>query len=583
MLRVARSPRAAGGLCDEWEATAMSHERSADVEYDAVVVGAGFAGLYMLHRLRELGLGVCVFERGGDVGGTWYWNRYPGARCDVDSVDYSYAFSDELQQEWDWSERFATQEEILRYAGHVADRLDLRRDIRFDTVVTAASWDSEAGRWTVSTDDGAQVTATYCIMASGSLSAPKQPDFAGLESFAGDWYQTSRWPHEGVALAGRRVGVIGTGSTGIQLITEIAPEVAQLTVYQRTPNYTVPARNRALDAEYARRVKERYPFHRRSARASRNGSMQTLDFPEPGWGVRPTPSTEPAAGGDRAALRAELERRWAFGGASVMLTSFSDVIVDEAGNEVVAEFVREKIRATVHDPEVADALTPRDYPFGTKRLPADSGYYETFNRDNVTLVDLRRTPLQEIVPEGIATTGATHAHDVIIFATGFDALTGALLDVDIRGRDGLPLRDVWRDGPRTYLGLAIAGFPNLFAITGPGSPSVLSNVVHSIEQHVEWIAELIVHARERERDTIEASVDAQDRWMQRVTEIADATLLPRANSWYMGANVPGKPRVILPFVGGVGPYRQICDEVAAAGYEGFELRAAPAAAAAPAR
>ena len=561
----------------------MSHERSADVEYDAVVVGAGFAGLYMLHRLRELGLGVCVFERGGDVGGTWYWNRYPGARCDVDSVDYSYAFSDELQQEWDWSERFATQEEILRYAEHVADRLDLRRDIRFDTVVTAASWDSEAGRWTLSIDDGAQVTATYCIMASGSLSAPKQPDFAGLESFAGDWYQTSRWPHEGVALAGRRVGVIGTGSTGIQLITEIAPEVAQLTVYQRTPNYTVPARNRALDAEYARRVKERYPFHRRSARASRNGSMQTLDFPEPGWGVRPTPSTEPAAGGDRAALRAELERRWAFGGASVMLTSFSDVIVDEAGNEVVAEFVREKIRATVHDPEVADALTPRDYPFGTKRLPADSGYYETFNRDNVTLVDLRRTPLQEVVPEGIATTRATYAHEVIIFATGFDALTGALLDVDIRGRDGLSLRDVWRDGPRTYLGLAIAGFPNLFAITGPGSPSVLSNVVHSIEQHVEWIGDLIVHARERERDTIEASVDAQDRWMQRVTEIADATLLPRANSWYMGANVPGKPRVILPFVGGVGPYRQICDEVAAAGYQGFELRAAPAAAAAPAR
>jgi cation diffusion facilitator CzcD-associated flavoprotein CzcO len=541
--------------------------------FDAVVVGAGFSGLYMLHRLRELGLTVRVFERGDGVGGTWFWNRYPGARCDVDSLDYSYSFSDELQQDWNWSERFASQEEILSYAEHVADRFDLRRDIQFGSVVSSVVWDAASRSWTISTEDGEQVSATFCVMASGSLSSPKDPDFPGLDSFAGSWHQTSRWPRGSVDLAGRRVGVIGTGSTGIQLITEIAAEVQQLTVYQRTPNFTVPARNRALDPGYLSQVKERYPFHRLHARDSRSGNMQTLDFPEPGWGIRPTPGTEPAAGGDPAALRAELERRWRFGGASVMLTSFSDVLVDEAANEVVAEFVRDKIRAAVHDPQTAETLTPRDYPFGAKRLPADSGYFETYNRDNVALVDLRRTPLEEIVPEGIRTTDRVHEHDVIIFATGFDALTGALLDVDVRGRDGLELRELWRHGPRSYLGVAVAGFPNLFTVTGPGSPSVLSNVIHSIEQHVDWIGDLIGFARAHELETIEPTDTAQEEWMDTVTEMADRTLLPRADSWYMGANVPGKPRVILPFVGGVGAYRGICDRVAAAGYEGFALRA----------
>ncbi|QEC48031.1 NAD(P)/FAD-dependent oxidoreductase [Baekduia soli] len=549
-------------------------------ELDAIVVGAGFAGLYMLHRLRGLGLRVRVFERGDGVGGTWYWNRYPGARCDVDSIDYSFSFDEDLQQEWVWTERFARQDEILRYAEHVADRFGLRADIRLGTTVTAATWDDRAGSWEVATDRGDLCRARWCIMATGALSAPKDPEFEGLESFRGVWYQTGRWPQEGVRLAGRRVGVIGTGSTGIQLITEIAPQVAHLDVFQRTPNFSVPQGNRPLDPGYQERVKTDYPRGREDARSSRNGVMRTLDFPEPGHGVRPIQSAEPAPRDDPEAMRSELERRWAFGGANIVTTAYADVIVHPDTNAVVADFVRDKIRATVHDQAVAEALLPHDHPIATKRICADSGYYATFNRDNVTLVDLRRTPIETIVPEGIRTTERTHPLDVIVFATGFDAMTGALLAMDLRGRDGVRLRECWAAGPQTYLGLAIAGFPNLFTITGPASPSVLSNVITSIEQHVDWIAGCIAHARDRGVSEVEATPEAQERWMEHVAALADGTLFPRADSWYMGANVPGKPRVMLPYVGGVGTYRDVCDEVAAASYEGFALDGRVAAAAA---
>jgi cation diffusion facilitator CzcD-associated flavoprotein CzcO len=527
-------------------------------EFDAVVIGAGFAGLYQLFRLRELGFTAQGFEAGDDVGGTWYWNRYPGARCDVESMDYSYSFSAELEQEWEWTERYPSQPEILRYLNYVADRFDLRRMVRFDTRVRTVVFDNQTNRWTVTTNKGDEVSARFVIAASGCLSVWQIPNFKGLESFRGPTYHTGNWPHENVDFTGMRVGVIGTGSTGIQAIPQIAKQADHLFVFQRTPNYSVPARNHQLSAEYQAHRKATYREYRERAKVSGGGHSAIL----------PAKSALEDSHGDR--LR-EYERRWQMGGAPLMQMAYTDLMTNTDANHTIAEFVRAKIRDIVKDPEVADRLTPADYPFGAKRLCVDIDYFETYNRDNVTLVDVRRAPIDEITPAGILTDGEEYELDAIVFATGYDAMTGPLLNIDIRGRDGTTLKEVWSDGPRAYLGIQVAGFPNLFTITGPGSPSVLSNMVVSIEQHVDWISDCLSHMTQNEIETIEPTVDAQDEWVAHVNLVANATLFPLAKSWYLGDNIPGKPRVFMPFVGGVGIYRQKCDEVVARGYEGFEL------------
>jgi cation diffusion facilitator CzcD-associated flavoprotein CzcO len=530
---------------------------------DVVVVGAGFGGLYALHRLRGLGLSVQVYEAGSGVGGTWFWNRYPGARCDVESLEYSYSFSPELEQEWDWSERYAPQPEILRYINHVADRFDLRRDIQFDTRVTAAAFDETSGRWRVTTDRGDDVSARFCVMATGCLSAVTTPDIEGLRNFRGNWYHTGQWPHEGVDFSGQRVGVVGTGSSGIQSIPVISRQASHLVVFQRTPNFSLPARNEPLAPDTQAEVKAGYGVLRDAARSSFSA-------------IAVSAPTELALEVEPAERRRRYEAAWARGGLMSMTTTFRDLILDKAANDTAAEFIRSKIREIVVDPDVARVLTPTDHPFATKRPCLDTGYFETFNRDNVTLVDLRQTPITEIVPAGIRTTEGVHELDTIVFATGFDAMTGPLLRVDIRGRGDRPLGDKWSAGPRTYLGIATAGFPNLFILTGPGSPSVLSNMVMAIEQHVDWIADCLKFLGANGLGTIEATVEAEDAWVDHVNQLASATLFPRANSWYMGANVPGKPRVFLPYVGGFPQYRSTCDDVAADGYRGFRLTA-PAA------
>jgi cation diffusion facilitator CzcD-associated flavoprotein CzcO len=528
-------------------------------EFDAVIVGAGFAGLYMTYRLRRLGLSARVFEAGEGVGGTWYWNRYPGARCDVESMDYSYSFSDELQQEWHWTERYASQPEILRYINHVADRFDLRRDIQLSTRVTEAVFDEAAASWHVRTDRGDDVSARFCVMATGCLSAPQlPPPFPGLDSFAGRWYHTGRWPHEGVDFTGQRVAVIGTGSSAIQSIPLIARQAAQLTVFQRTPNYSVPAHNRPLDPAYEERVKRDYSDFRQQARESRIGFVVDAND----YGALSLPPEQ---------REREYEARWQRGGLGFGF-AFNDILVDEKANDTAAEFFRAKIRSVVQDPAVAEMLAPRDYPIGTKRMCVDTDYYATFNRDNVALIDLKRTPIETITPKGLHTEEAEYALDAIVFAIGYDAMTGALSRIDIRGRAGETLRHKWSEGPRTYLGIAVAGFPNLFMVTGPGSPSVLSNMIVSIEQHVDWIADCIAHLRAGGRQTIEATPEAEEAWVAHVNEVGHMTLYPRANSWYMGANIPGKPRIFMPYIGGVGVYRQTCDEVAANGYKGFSLQ-----------
>ncbi len=532
----------------------MANERRSR-DFDVVVVGAGFAGLYALHRLRELGFSVRVLEAGDGIGGTWFWNRYPWSRCDVESLDYSYSFSPELEQEWSWSERYPSQPEILDYLNHVADRFDLRRDIDLETRVTAASFDEDAARWTVETERG-RYTAQHLVMATGCLSQPQVPDYPGLDSFSEDWYLTARWPKEKVDFSGKRVGVVGTGSTGIQLIPEVAREAAHVTVFQRTPNFSVPTRNRPLDRELERDLKARYREYRRAAWDSAFG----IPIEAPTRGALEVPDEE---------REREYAARWEQGGGPPMLFAFKDLLVSREANETIAEFFRAKIRETVADPEVAERLIPRDYPLGAKRLCQDADYYETFNRPNVTLVDVRSDPIEEITPTGIRTRGAVYELDAIVFATGFDAISGALLAIDVRGAGGVSLRERWAAGPRAYLGIAIAGFPNLFTITGPGSPSVLTNMVPSIEQHVDCVATCLASLREEGVDRIEATADAEDAWMEHVSEVASETLFPLADSWYVGANIPGKPRVFTTYVGGLATYRRECDEVAAKGYDGF--------------
>jgi len=534
-----------------------SVEAALSGELDVAVVGAGFAGLYMLHCLRGLGMSAVAFEAGGDVGGTWYWNRYPGARCDVESLQYSYAFSDELQREWSWSERYAAQPEILAYARHVAARLDLRRDIRLATRVVSAVLDEAAGRWTIRTDRGDAVRARFCVMATGCLSVPRAPDLPGLGTFRGGVYHTGAWPHEPVDFSGQTVGVIGTGSSAIQAIPLLARQADRLIVFQRTPNYSVPAHNRPLTPESQRTWKASCREHRRRALESRNAILYV-------------PNDVSALAVDEAERQRVYEARWRDGGIPFM-AAFNDLLLSEGANETAAEFVRAKIRSIVRDPAVAERLTPRDYPIGTKRICVDTGYFETFNRANVALVDLRRAPIEAVTPAGLRTRDASHGLDSIVFATGFDAMTGALLAMDVVGRAGRTLRAAWADGPRGYLGLMVAGFPNLFTITGPGSPSVLSNMLVSIEQHVEWVRDCLAHLRARDVAVIEATAEAEEAWTEHVREVGERTLYPRANSWYVGANVPGKPRRFMPYIGGVPAYRRRCEEIAARGYEGFRL------------
>jgi cation diffusion facilitator CzcD-associated flavoprotein CzcO len=525
---------------------------------DAIIVGAGFAGLYQLYRLRELGLRCRVLETGDDVGGTWYWNRYPGARCDINSLSYSYSFSPELEQDWEWTEKYPTQPEVLRYLGHVADRFDLRRDISFGTTVAAAHYDDASARWQVSTANGQRLTAQFLIMATGCLSAAKLPEIPGLDRYRGRTHHTASWGTTEIRFDGLRVGVIGTGSSGIQSIPIIAAQAADLTVFQRTPNYSMPAGNRPLaDAEIAT-MKADYRAYRSVQRASRIGV--------------PTPEATLSALAVTDEVRnTAYQWGWEQGDLYSMTGQYVDVLIDPAANETAAEFVRAKIRAVVTDPQVAEKLSPRTFPYGTKRPCLDTGYYETFNRPNVHLVDVRETPLVEITETGVRTSGAQYDLDAIVFATGFDAMTGALAAIDIRGRNGVTLGSRWSAGPRTYLGVAVAGFPNLFTITGPLSPSVLSNMVVSIEQHVEWVSDCITYVRKADCSTIEPAADAEDQWVAHVAEVASVTLFPRADSWYMGANVPGKPRTFLPYIGGVGEFRRLCDAEAAGGYPNFVL------------
>ena len=525
--------------------------------YDAIVVGAGISGLCLLHRLRQQGLSVRVIDAADDVGGTWYWNRYPGARCDIESMTYSYSFSDELQQEWTWSERYAAQPEILRYLQHVADRFDLRRDIQFRTRVTSARFDEDAARWNVTTDAGETLSSTFLVMATGCLSVPRLPDIDGVERFQGEAYHTGLWPHEPVDLTGKRVAVLGTGSSAVQVVPAIAEVAAEVTVIQRTPAFSVPAWNGPLDDESVRERKARYDEYRRLARETGGGNP---------WHTR----RESVHDETPEQRRREFEARYQVGGF-YLHAAYSDLFTDAEANEMISDFVREKIRERVHDPELAELLCPYDYPLATKRMCVDTGYYEAFNRDNVRLVSVKDSPIEEITEQGLRIAGEELTFDVLVFATGFDAMTGALLRVDIRGRDGTSLRDRWAEGPRSYLGLTVAGFPNLFTITGPGSPSVISNMMVSIEHHVELVAGCIAHMHVHGFAWVEPTQAAEQRWVDHVREVGDASLYPHAKSWYMGANVPGKPRVLLPYVGGVGRYGRECERVVREGWEGFSF------------
>ena len=525
---------------------------------DIVVVGAGFAGMYLLHRLRGLGFNVRVFDKASGVGGTWYWNRYPGARCDVRSLDYSYSFDPELEQEWEWTEKYATQPEILKYANHVADRYNLWPDMQFNTAITSAIWDEVNTHWTITTDSGDVIDTQHLVLAVGTLSTPKLPEIPGIDTYKGATYQTSKWPHEGVDFTGKRVAVIGTGSSAIQSIPLIAKQAKQLTVFQRTPNFSVPAGNRALTSEEVTEVKSQYREYRQRAKESRGGVPISFT-PIPMFSV------------DEKTQQQILEDSWETADFARFLASFEDILINKKANDVVADFARDKIRTIVKDQEVAEALCPYDHPLGTKRPCVDTDYYATFNLDHVRLVNLRKTPITEITPVGINTTDEQYEFDAIVYATGFDAMTGSLLKIDIRGKHGIKLADQWKDGPTTYLGLAIANFPNMYTITGPQSPSVLSNMMVSIEQHVDWLTDLFVAMRDKDQHVIEATQQAQDEWVAHSTEVGNMTLYPLANSWYMGANVPGKPRVFLPYLGGVGPYRELCNQVAAEGYKGFSI------------
>ena len=534
--------------------------------FDAVIVGAGFAGMYMLHRLRGLSFSARVFEAGSGVGGTWYWNRYPGARCDVESMQYSFSFSEELDQEWNWSEKYAPQAEILSYANHVADRFDLRRDIVFDTRVTAATFDEDAGCWLIETNRGDRVLARFCIMAVGCLSAPNRPNFRGMKNFRGPIYHTGEWPHEGVDFTGLRVGVIGTGSSAIQSIPIIAQQAAHLTVFQRTATWSVPARNESLTSEYLQAAKADYPALRAKARGRPTGFY----FP---FNMKPALEAAPEE------RERQYEEAWTRGGLP-FLGAFGDLLFEKAANDTIADFARRKIRGIVKDPATADLLCP-DNVFGCKRLCVDTSYFETYNLEHVKRVDVSKTPIERFTPDGIEVDGVAYPLDTAVCATGFAAMTGSFDKIAITGRKGLTLAEKWRAGPRAYLGIASAGFPNLFTITGPGSPSVLASMIQAIEQHVDWLADCMAHMRDVGAATIEPKREDEDAWVEHVTDVSTVSLRSTCSSWYVGTNIPGRPRVFMPYIGGFPVYVQKCNEVMSAGFDGFVLEGAPASNAAP--
>ena len=535
--------------------TACSGENSAG-QLEVAIIGAGFAGMYMLYCMRKLGLSARIYEAGSGVGGTWYWNRYPGARCDVESIQYSYQFSEELQQEWEWTEKYSPQPDILRYANHVADRFDLRRDIQCNTRVMSAVFNEDSHRWDIQTETGDRISAAFCVMATGCLSSSNTPAFKGIRDYKGNIYHTGKWPHDEVSFNDMTVGVIGTGSSAIQAIPVFASQADHLFVFQRTPNYTVPAHNAALDPEYVRDIKSDYAGLR--ARAKTKPSGYDLPIP-PLSAVETSPENRFQT----------FESKWQNGGVGFM-AAFNDLLVDAAANETAAEFVRKKIRETVDDPKIAKLLSP-DNVIGCKRLCVDTNYWETFNLPNVTLVDVSRTPIEKISQNGLCTNGQEYPLDAIVFATGFDAMTGALLNIDIRGRGGQTLQTKWEGGPKTYLGLAMADFPNLFTITGPGSPSVLTNMLPSIEQHVEWITDCISHMHANGLECIEANREAENEWVEHVNQVADLSLRSTCSSWYIGANIEGKARVFMPYIGGFPKYVEKCNNVVANDYEGFIL------------
>jgi cyclohexanone monooxygenase len=527
--------------------------------FDAVIVGAGFAGLYMLHRLRGLGFTARVYEAGGGVGGTWYWNRYPGARCDVESMQYSFSFSEELDQQWDWSEKYAPQPEILAYANHVTDRFDLRQHIRFDTRVTSARFDEAAKCWHIETDCGDKVSAKFCIMAVGCLSATNHPPFRGRENFRGPVYHTGEWPHEGVDFTGLRVGIIGTGSSAIQSIPIIAQQARELTVFQRTATYSVPAWNAKLTPEYRSSIKADYPALRAKARARPTGFYFPFNM-------------QPALEATEAERERQYEEAWERGGLP-FLGAFGDLLFEKAANDTIAEFARRKIRSIVRDPATAELLCP-DNVFGCKRLCVDTGYFETYNLPHVKLVDVSKTPIERFTADGIEVNGVEYGLDAIVSATGFAAMTGSFDRIHITGRNGTTLAEKWRAGPRAYLGVATAGFPNLFTITGPGSPSVLASMIQAIEQHVDWMADCMAHMLDIGASTIEAIADYEDEWVDHVNEVSKVSLRSTCSSWYVGANIPGRPRVFMPYIGGFPVYVQKCNEVMTNGFEGFVMEGA---------
>ena len=527
---------------------------------DVAIVGGGLAGLYAIHRLRKMGLKIRAYEAGSGIGGTWFWNRYPGARCDVESLEYSYSFDEQLQQDWKWPERYGTQPEILKYINHVADRFDLRRDVQLNTRIKSARFDGKTNEWTLKTEAGEEIRARYVVMAAGNLSTPRVPDFKGIHDFKGKWYHTGLWPHEGVDFSGQRVGVIGTGSSGVQMIPIIAQQAKHLTVFQRTANFSLPARNEPM-------TPEREGPHKANYAARRAAAMET-PFAIGGH-PKPTQKTLEVTPEERTKT---YEDKWQQGGSISYLYSYTDLLVSKEANDTASEFVRNKIRSMVKDPVTAELLAPKSHPIGTKRLCLDTNYYETYNRPNVKLVDVRSDPIEEITPTGLRLkSGVTHELDALVFATGFDAMTGALNEIDIRTDEGAVLREHWLGGPLTYLGLMVAGFPNMFVVTGPGSPGVKTQMIASIEQHVDWIADCIDHLHQHQLDRIEPTPAAETEWVHHVNQVADSTLYPLANSWYMGANIPGKPRVFMPYVGGFDRYKKHCDAVAAKGYEGFAL------------
>ena len=528
-----------------------------NVDVDVVVVGAGFSGLYLLYRLRKAGFSTRVFERGGDVGGTWYWNRYPGARCDVESLQYSYSFDEQLQQDWHWPEKFSAQPDILAYANHVADRFNLKKDIEFNIEVKASWFDENLKTWKITTNTGEEIDAQYFIMATGCISTTQIPNIKGLSDYVGNTFHTGDWPHEEVDFSGQSIAVIGTGSSGIQSIPVLAKQAKKLTVFQRTPNYSIPSQNEPMTKKYERSWKDVYSERRKEMRYSAHGSLKDLN-------------DVPALSVDEDQRQELYTKRWAIGGTG-FLGSFNDLLTNADANYTAAEYVRQQIKRVVKDKETAEILCPRSYPIGTKRICIDTGYFETYNRENVKLVDISKKPIQRLVADGIIVDDQLYAFDSIIFATGFDAMTGSIFNVDIKGRGGLALKEKWNAGPKTYLGLMSASFPNLFMITGPGSPSVKSNMIMSIEQHVDLVIETLLSMRRKGLSVVEPELEAENKWVDHVQEVANKTLFPQANSWYMGANIPGKPRLFMPYIGGVGAYREICEEIVANNYRGFKF------------